>query len=135
MTVDWGDGGGVETLTDVDQTNDEFSGMHTYTDGGIFTITVTVADEDGGVSISQETTAVVTGVGVQDNVLYVIGTSSADHVTINKQGNNKLKVHADFLTTGNFVTIDTQATPVDKIIASNVALPNGRWVTYEFGRL
>jgi hypothetical protein len=82
VTVSWGDGSAVQTLTSVDQVHDLFNGSHTYSQGGAFTITVTVTDDDGG-SVTGSTTAYVQGVGVAGGVLYVIGTSGADHVDIN----------------------------------------------------
>ncbi|MCH7726911.1 MAG: hypothetical protein IH991_10570, partial [Planctomycetes bacterium] len=114
-TVDWNDGTPLEPIS-IDQSAGTFDGTHTYVDGGIYTITVTLIDDDGGFDV-ETTTAVITGVGVNGGVLQIVGTSEADHVTVNKQGNNKLKVHADFLPSGNFVTINLDDTPVDKIIA------------------
>lgn len=98
VTVSWGDGTPVEILpaSAVDQAGDTFSHAHTYASGGIFTITVTVADEDGGVSAARTATAFVSGVGVMNGTLYVIGTNDHDHVTINKAG-AVYRVHADFL--------------------------------------
>jgi hypothetical protein len=44
-TVDYGDGSGVQPLTLTGQT---FALSHTYADNGIYTVTVTVTDDDGG---------------------------------------------------------------------------------------
>jgi PKD repeat protein len=45
-TVDYGDGSGVQALTlAADQT---FALSHTYADDGVYTVTVTVSDDDGG---------------------------------------------------------------------------------------
>jgi hypothetical protein len=89
VSVDWGDGSdpdgdGVtgELLASVDQVNDLFSGSHTYANGGIFTITATVIDEDGGVSEQVTTTAAVVGVGVNNGQLQIIGTNGKDDVEI-----------------------------------------------------
>ena len=114
VEVNWDDGGPTELIS-VDQLNDTFLGSHVYTTGGIFTIIVTLTDDDGGVD-TLTTTAVVTGVRLTDDgVLQIVGTSEADHVSVNKQGNGLVKVHADFLSSGNFETFN--AADVDKIIA------------------
>ncbi|MDA1054148.1 MAG: hypothetical protein O3C40_27180 [Planctomycetota bacterium] len=66
----------------VDQVNDEFAASHIYDDGGIYTITVRVSDEDGGVSLESTATAVVQGVGLVDGTRYIIGTDGRDHVKL-----------------------------------------------------
>ena len=106
VKVDWGDGTGVEILADssVNQVNDTFlSGGHTYQSGGIYTITVTVEDEDGGVSAESTTEAVISGVGLVGGTLYVIGTNGKDDVDIklgsdggSDGGADKLKVKTKF---------------------------------------
>ena len=95
VTVSWGDGTPAEMLpaAAVNQASYTFSHSRLYASGGIFTITVTIADEDGGVSASQTTTAVVTGVGLVDGVLYVIGTDEKDHVKV-KDKDARLEVEA-----------------------------------------
>jgi hypothetical protein len=105
VRIQWGDG----TTTEHDVDSPSFSGHHVYSAGGLYTITTTILDDDGGVSSSSVTTALITGVGVQDGVLYVVGTEQDDHVTISRQGNGWLKVHADFLVQGNFVVVSNSA--------------------------
>ena len=58
-SVDWGDGV-IEPLT-VDQLGDTAALGHTYATGGIYTIIVTVTDDDGGVGIGLRTVTVNTG--------------------------------------------------------------------------
>jgi len=89
VAIDWGDGSDPdgdgepgEILTMVDQLNDRFDAVHRYAAGGLYTISVIVADEDGGVSETVTTTAAVTGAGLVDGTLYVIGTESKDHVDV-----------------------------------------------------
>jgi hypothetical protein len=68
VSVDWGDGTAVQTLTTVDQVNDLFVGLHHYRTSGTFTIVVTVSDNDGGTATAT-TTAVVAGVSVWHNAV------------------------------------------------------------------
>ena len=100
VSINWGDG--ITTIGSVVQGSGSgsVSGSHIYATGGIFTITVTLTDDDGGM-VTSKTTSVITGVGVVGDTLYVIGTDKDDHVTINQAG-SVYRVHADFLPTGNF---------------------------------
>jgi hypothetical protein len=107
----------VLTVSAVNQLTGEVSfdvASHQYTTGGIFEIIVTIQDDDTGFD-TDGTQAWVTGLRINDGVLQVIGTSVDDHVTINQQGDGTLKVHADFLLTGNFETFN--GADVDKILA------------------
>ncbi len=83
VAVNWGDDSTTEFIA-VDQIADTFSGSHVYASGGIFTITVTVRDEHGGVSASRTTTAVITGVGLNNGELQIIGTDGRDYVFADK---------------------------------------------------
>lgn len=99
-TINWGDGNTTTATISESGGSGTFAGSHPYAAGGIYTITVTLKDDDGG-TVTKTTTAVVTGVGVIGGTLYVIGTDNADHITINQAG-SVYRVHADFLTTGAF---------------------------------
>ncbi|GAA5508449.1 PKD domain-containing protein [Novipirellula caenicola] len=88
----------VLTITAVDSTGKvSFAVDNDYATGGIFTIIVTVSDDDTGAAAPASTLAVVSGVGLQNGVLQIIGTSEDDHVSLNQTGNGTLKVHADFI--------------------------------------
>jgi hypothetical protein len=115
-TVDWGDGSLPEAISLIQGSGSgTFSGTHAYADGGFYSITVTLDDDDSG-SFVLSTTAVITGAGLApDGTLVIIGTSGDDEVTVNRQGNGIIKVHTDFLPTGNFKTFD--ADDVDRIMA------------------
>ncbi len=73
---------------------------HAYATGGIYTITVTLTDDDTGIDV-ETTLAIITGVGIHtvdgEEVLQIIGTSGADQISVNRTGNGQLKVHASFL--------------------------------------
>jgi hypothetical protein len=95
--VDWGDGSAPEVVT-VNQGSGSgaVTGSHVYAAGGIYTITLLLTDDDTGAA-SATTTAVVTGVGLNNGILFVIGDTQRDNVTINHTGNGRLKVHANFI--------------------------------------
>ncbi len=93
-TIDWGDltvdsatvaetpgGEGVPTTGTV-------SGSHVYASGGIYTITITVEDDDGGTDTAT-LTALVTGVGLTPaGLLGVVGTDFKDVVNVKRKGSS-----------------------------------------------
>lgn len=88
VRVNWGDASDVETLplSAVNQADDEFAADHTYVGGGIYTITVTIVDDDSGTSQPATTTAVVSGVGLHGRVLQIIGTDGIDDIRVQRRG-------------------------------------------------
>lgn len=96
VVIDWGDGT-VDALT-VPVGDRIFEPTHTYTTGGVFEVTVSIADDDQPTILSEASAPVtVSGVGVVGDTLYIIGTDEADHVSVNQTGKGVIKVHADFL--------------------------------------
>jgi hypothetical protein len=81
-TVDWGDGstpdGGdvtaVVTGTTAPRTGGTINASHTYADDGLYTVTVTVRDDDGGVDTDTFTVTVVNDAPI----LSVVSNRSAD---------------------------------------------------------
>ncbi len=84
VEVNWGDG--TVTQATVDQLNDSFTDSHSYASAGVYTVSVTAFDEDGGVSQTQTVQAVVQGVAVIGTDLYVIGSSDCDFVEVFRFG-------------------------------------------------
>ena len=94
--VDWGDGT-VEALALVQGAGaGTVQGSHAYAAGGIYTVTLTVTDDDTG-SGQSATLAVITGVGLNNGVLYVIGSAEDDTAHIHQTGRGTIKVHASFI--------------------------------------
>ena len=98
--IDWGDGtSSVAAVTEAGGAG-TFTSTHTYQSGGIFNVQLILTDDDTA-QVTSVDTVFITGAGLHDVngklVLQVVGTNAADHVTINEQGNGKIKVHANFL--------------------------------------
>jgi Ca2+-binding RTX toxin-like protein len=94
-TIDWGDGTTSEAAITELNGSGSLSGSHEYTGGGMYEVKVRLSDDDAG-TVIQSTMAMISGVGVKDGVLYVIGTHGDDHLLINRDSEG-FKVHADFL--------------------------------------
>lgn len=114
-SIDWGDGSTATAGSVVEAGGSgTVGGSHVYAAGGIYTITLTLKDDDGGTT-TRSAQAVIGGVGVVNGQLQIIGTERADHVTVNRTGNGVYRVHADFLGSGPFV--DVPGTGITSILA------------------
>ncbi|MCA9121143.1 MAG: pre-peptidase C-terminal domain-containing protein [Planctomycetaceae bacterium] len=113
VVIDWADGTTDTVVLPVGTRS--LSVDHDYAVGGIYSISVSVNDDDMGADASS-VLAVVSGVGLHDGVLQIIGTAGDDHVTVNQTGNGTLKVHADFIAEyANDETRDFVLADVDRI--------------------
>jgi hypothetical protein len=133
-TINWGEPGGVDEPATIIQGSGSGTVIadHVYNAGGVYTLTLTLRDDDTGTDVST-TLAVVVGAGVNDGVLQVVGSDDSNNVTVNKQGKGLYKVHADFFAERNHRTFD--AATIDYIqiwlcdgddhvnIAGNVLVP------------
>lgn len=119
--IDWGDG--TTTVASLTQGTGEgsFFGRHTYTEAGVFKVTVTVADSDADAE-AVETIAYISGVAVHDDVLHIVGTEGADTINITRNPDNLdfIDVSAGFLAGGK-QTIDTSVLTGAVIFSGNGA--------------
>ena len=106
--VDWNDGSITPAVISEAGGVGSLSATHTYAAGGIYTVKITLTDDDTGVATTTQT-LFITGVGVHvlpdgRTALEVIGSADGDSVTVSQQGNGLFKVHASFLAE-NFRTV------------------------------
>jgi Ca2+-binding RTX toxin-like protein len=93
--IDWGDGTVSSGQVSKSCEGGSISGSHAYKWGGVYEIKVTLTDDDTGTA-EKSVTAYITGAGVRDGVLQIVGTKWDDNVTVNQEKKG-IKVHADFL--------------------------------------
>ncbi|MFT6949611.1 MAG: 6-phosphogluconolactonase (cycloisomerase 2 family) [Paraglaciecola sp.] len=119
--INWGDG--TTTIASLTQGSGEgsFFGRHTYTDAGVFKVSVTVADSDADAEVV-ETIAYVSGAAVHDDVLHIVGTEGADNITITRNSSDPdlIDVSAVFLTGGK-QTFDTRVITQAVVFSGNGA--------------
>jgi Ca2+-binding RTX toxin-like protein len=94
--IDWGDGTVSSGQVSKSCEGGSISGSHAYKWGGVYEIKVTLTDDDMGTA-AKSVTAYITGAGVKDGVLQIVGTHCSDQVTVNQVAKNQLMVHANFL--------------------------------------
>lgn len=90
-SINWGDG--TTTAGTVDVNAGTVTASHAYSDGGIYTITVTL--DDGQESDVETTVAQVSGVGLHDGELQAIGTDGVDRVRMDRRG-RRIRMTASF---------------------------------------
>jgi hypothetical protein len=94
-TIDWGDGSTSPASVTQGVGSGTVEAQHAYAAGGIYTATVTVTDDDTGTHAVQ-LLVLITGVGVNNGVLQVVGTNDADHVEVFVV-NDEVDVFASFV--------------------------------------
>ncbi|MBN2292102.1 MAG: hypothetical protein JXM70_06735 [Pirellulales bacterium] len=94
LTVNWGDGD-IETFDYVEGSED-FLLSHQYLESGLFTVELTLSDDDTGAHVALDQ-ARVTGAAVHDGELQIIGTITDDNVVVGKLWCGQIVVIADFL--------------------------------------
>jgi hypothetical protein len=98
--IDWGDQtASAATIQEADGAG-SLAANHVYSEGGIYVITVSLTDDDLG-KATAATTAAITGAGLRNGVVTVVGTAGNDHVVVTDIGRGRIRVQADFFPDGN----------------------------------
>jgi len=85
VMINWGDGTATAGVVTEAGGVGEAVGSHQYADAGVYNITVTVDDGQGGSDV-ETTSSMIAGVRLLNGVLFVIGTDGRDHVNITENG-------------------------------------------------
>ena len=91
-TIDWGDG----TQSAGNIAGNVVTGNHTYDEGGVYLVSVSVTDDDGDTDAAT-TTVYVTGIRVKDGVLQIVGTRESDNISIRNHRKHGAEVRTNFL--------------------------------------
>lgn len=89
LSIDWGNG--TVTSQPLAAGGGAVSASNVYAQGGVYEVTLTVTDKDGA-AVSQTTTGVVAGAGVQDGVLRFVGTNADDTAQLYRLWNGDYKL-------------------------------------------
>lgn len=96
-TVDWGDGSTGTMAAGSSNGSGAVVGQHSYRQGGIYTVTLKVSDDASPAGVITATSQVfITGVGLHNGVLQIVGTNSDDRVSVTKDNRGGIKVKTSF---------------------------------------
>lgn len=95
--IDWGDGTTSNVLAASYNGKGGAFGTHRYSQGGIYAVTLNVRDDASPAGVAVSTTQVfVTGVGLRNGVLHIVGTNGSDRVDVSRDNRGRLRVKTDF---------------------------------------
>ncbi|MCA9177508.1 MAG: VCBS domain-containing protein [Planctomycetales bacterium] len=116
VTVDWGDGTAPETFASLDPLTQNYAAAHQYASGGIYAITVTVEDGNGGTAV-ESSTAYVQGAGIVNGNLYVIGSNGDDRVKLSfNDDGTQVRVRMS-LNDGDRTSSQFDTSGIDRVVA------------------
>jgi Ca2+-binding RTX toxin-like protein len=81
VAINWGDGTNSSGMVTENSGTGIASASHAYATGGIYTATLSITDDDGG-SASRTVLVYVSGAGVHNGVLQIIGSGGNDLVAV-----------------------------------------------------
>jgi hypothetical protein len=94
--IDWGDG--TTSVVTPRESNGvgTFSATHVYAQGGMYNVCLRLTD-NAGAAATGSARAIVTGVGLRNGVLEVVGTNGSDRITV-EDTKSSIKIKTDLLT-------------------------------------
>ncbi|MBN1853791.1 MAG: hypothetical protein JW829_13750 [Pirellulales bacterium] len=116
--IDWGDGTALESANVVEiNGSGNLSAMHSYLAGGVYMVTLVLTDKDSGAA-EATTATVITGAGIHDDVLQIVGAAGSEQVHIFVLGENIIIV-ADFLSGSLYQSFDSDQVESIKILSGD----------------
>jgi hypothetical protein len=101
--IDWGDGRTSTLAASSSNGKGSAKGTHSYAQGGVYTVTIKVRDDANPAGVAVATTQVyVTGIGLRNGVLEIVGTDSRDRVDLSMDNRGNLRVKTDFARDASF---------------------------------
>ena len=105
-TIDWGDGSPTQAIPITpNASGGSISTSHFYADSGFYHAVLTITDDDTGQAVSH-TAAAITGVGLKNGVLQIIGTDGDDSVIVKPWSGNQYKIIANFIPGSGYLLFD-----------------------------
>ena len=132
--IDWDDGQTTAASVTEAGGSGSLAASHIYAAGGIYTVKVTLTDDDTGTTTATQT-LFITGVGVHTLpdgtvALEVIGSAGNDNVTMDQQYKGNYRVHASFMPTGDTTVINPNISLLDvAVLGGNDYVSISRTVT------
>jgi len=111
VMVNWGDG----SVTEIDKTANTFAGSHSYEAGGVYPVTVSVTDGNGAIA-SEQARVFITGIGLVDGTLFVIGTDGDDEIDV-KRKRKSIQVKAEFNDDSFSQDVSFKSSSVNQVVA------------------
>ncbi len=121
FTIQWGDG---TTSTLAPSANRTLTASRQYSVLGPTTITVRVADDDGGISNAQTLSQAIPGFVIRNRELFVYGSNLSDTVSFNPQSRGQVTAVANF--GGTSLQYTFVASSVDTVLGY-LAAGNDTW--------
>ena len=121
-TINWGDGSSSNATISESSGSGSLTGNHVYTQGGIYTVLLTLSDDDGAL-VSRSTSTLIVGTGKIGSTLYVIGSALNDVIKLTKTNGSNSSIVVDARLNGQSQAL--QSFPINQIQTIVIQLAAG----------